>query len=49
MDVIPFDLMVAFCVIQIVLCFGILLFGFEKPKVEEPHKPVEFDWRKEGF
>jgi len=43
------DLIIILGVMQILCCVGLLLFGFEKPKKEEVLKPVEFDWKKEGF
>lgn len=49
MEIIQLDLAIIFCVIQVTLCVCLLLFGFEKPKNEEPLKPVDFNWRREGF
>ena len=36
-------------VINVVLCGLMLAFGFRQPKTESEFKPIEFDWKQEGF
>jgi len=35
--------------INVVLCGMVFFFGFKTPIEDPEYKPVEFDWRKEGF
>lgn len=43
------DGMIIISVINVALCVLIMLFGFKEPEKDPEYKPLEFDWRKEGF
>lgn len=43
------ELMIAMAVINCLLSVVIFFFGFKKVRPEPEFKPVEFDWKSEGF
>jgi hypothetical protein len=44
-----FDCIIILTIIQAGLSVLTLLFGFKTKEPEEEFKPVEFDWKQEGF
>jgi len=49
MDETLFDWIFILGILNILCCGALLVISFIKPKPEEEFKPVEFDWKQEGF